>query len=270
MRLYSIGEFSKASGVSIRALRYYDKKGYLKPTYINQETNYRYYSQEQFGTLTMILLCSDFDFPISRVKEFEEEDSSFDLFKLIKEMEFDIEKKQLRLSILKQSLEELEKNIIRLQEKKEIKQNYQEYFSERAFIIQEFKAEEPHYFDFTKMTNSLYDKIRTEQFITKFNRGVLKVKTNTSEKRFVFLEIFPNELSIEQQEKVIEIPSGNYDCCIYPFDEFYHNVHDYWDEPMEKNQIIIFSSLYSKNYRMNASYIEKQVITFNPTNFKAE
>ncbi|MFC6346071.1 MerR family transcriptional regulator [Vagococcus carniphilus] len=263
MRLYSIGEFSKASGVSIRALRYYDKKGYLKPDYINPETNYRYYSQEQFGTLTMILLCSDFDFPISRVKEFEEEDSSFDLFKLIKEMEFDIEKKQLRLTILKQSLEELEKNIARLQAKKKLKGHYKDYFPERTFILQEFTGENPLYLDFTEMTNRVYEKVRAEKFITMFNRGVLKVKTVSGEKRFVFLEILPKDLSEEQQKQVVKIPRGNYDCIIYPFHKFYQDFKSFWGKELEENQLIIYSSLYDKNYQKSASHIEIQSLSYD-------
>ncbi|MFW7431256.1 MerR family transcriptional regulator [Vagococcus carniphilus] len=263
MRLYSIGEFSKASGVSIRALRYYDKKGYLKPVYINEITHYRYYSKEQFGTLTMLLLCSDFDFPISRVKEFEEKDSSFNLSKLVNEMKSDIDEKQLRLTILKQSLEELEKNIARLQAKKKLKGHYKDYFPERTFILQEFIGENPLYLDFTEMTNRVYEKVRAEKFITMFNRGVLKVKIASGEKRFVFLEILPKDLSEEQQKQVVKIPRGNYDCIIYPFDKFYQDLKSFWDKELEENQLIIYSSLYDKNYQKSASYIETQTLFFN-------
>ena len=45
---FSIGEISRLHNLSIQTLRYYDKIGLLKPAYINKETNYRYYTIEQF------------------------------------------------------------------------------------------------------------------------------------------------------------------------------------------------------------------------------
>jgi DNA-binding transcriptional MerR regulator len=43
--MFSIGEFSKITGLSIKALRLYHEQGILVPTAINQDSNYRYYDQ---------------------------------------------------------------------------------------------------------------------------------------------------------------------------------------------------------------------------------
>ena len=45
---FSVGEISKLTNVPIQTLRYYDKMGLLKPAYINEQNNYRYYSVNQF------------------------------------------------------------------------------------------------------------------------------------------------------------------------------------------------------------------------------
>lgn len=45
--MYRIGEFSKMCRVTVKALRYYDEAGILKPTFVDAETSYRYYSSEQ-------------------------------------------------------------------------------------------------------------------------------------------------------------------------------------------------------------------------------
>lgn len=42
-----IGEFSKMSKTTIKALRYYEKEGLLKPGFIDSNTNYRYYESSQ-------------------------------------------------------------------------------------------------------------------------------------------------------------------------------------------------------------------------------
>jgi DNA-binding transcriptional MerR regulator len=42
-QLFSIGEFSQISGLSVKALRFYDEKGLLKPARVDAVTDYRYY-----------------------------------------------------------------------------------------------------------------------------------------------------------------------------------------------------------------------------------
>lgn len=40
----TISELAKTNSVSIKALRYYEKIGILKPAYINPHNGYRYYT----------------------------------------------------------------------------------------------------------------------------------------------------------------------------------------------------------------------------------
>lgn len=55
MRQYfKIGEMAKMFNMNIRTLRYYDETGLLHPIYVDPETNYRYYSIEQFEQLNTI------------------------------------------------------------------------------------------------------------------------------------------------------------------------------------------------------------------------
>ena len=44
MKYYTIGEFSDLTGLSLKALRIYDKKGILKPSFTDPDTSYRYYN----------------------------------------------------------------------------------------------------------------------------------------------------------------------------------------------------------------------------------
>ena len=45
--MFKIGEFSKLSRISIRMLRHYDEIGLLHPAYIDPESDYRYYREDQ-------------------------------------------------------------------------------------------------------------------------------------------------------------------------------------------------------------------------------
>ena len=54
-----IGEFSKLAKISIKALRYYDKIGLLKPAMIDSATQYRYYTPEQLQTVRLISMYKE-------------------------------------------------------------------------------------------------------------------------------------------------------------------------------------------------------------------
>ena len=71
----SIGKVSKMKNVSIKSLRYYDKIGILKPAFINAETNYRYYTEEQLYLLDAVTLCIKLGIPLKDLNRYVENDS---------------------------------------------------------------------------------------------------------------------------------------------------------------------------------------------------
>jgi len=64
-----IGEFSKLSRVSIRALRRYDEEGLLAPASIDPFTGYRYYSERQLPIASRIRALRDMGFPQAAVRK---------------------------------------------------------------------------------------------------------------------------------------------------------------------------------------------------------
>jgi len=80
--MFRIGGFSKLSRVSVKALRFYDEVGLLKPTYVDRDTGYRYYSAALLPRLNRILAFKELglslgeighllegDLPADRVRE---------------------------------------------------------------------------------------------------------------------------------------------------------------------------------------------------------
>lgn len=66
----SIGKVAKLKNISIKALRYYDEIGILPPAYINPETNYRYYTNEQLPMLDAINLCLQLGIPLKTLPSY--------------------------------------------------------------------------------------------------------------------------------------------------------------------------------------------------------
>ncbi len=78
----SIGKVSKLKNVSIKSLRYYDEIGVFRPAYINTETNYRYYTEEQLPMLDIISTCIELGLPLKDLENYVTE-GEFDLNRLM-------------------------------------------------------------------------------------------------------------------------------------------------------------------------------------------
>jgi DNA-binding transcriptional MerR regulator len=65
--MIKIGDFSKLARVSIKALRYYDEIGLLKPVSVDQYTGYRYYSTSQLPRLIRIIALKDMGLSLEEI-----------------------------------------------------------------------------------------------------------------------------------------------------------------------------------------------------------
>lgn len=65
--MFKIGEFSKLTQVSVKALRYYDELGLLKPVSVDRFTAYRYYSADQLPRLNRILALKDLGLSLEQI-----------------------------------------------------------------------------------------------------------------------------------------------------------------------------------------------------------
>jgi len=66
--MYRIGDFSKMSKTTIKALRYYDEIGLLKPEYVDDYTGYRFYSTNQLVKLHYIQALRQISLSIDEIK----------------------------------------------------------------------------------------------------------------------------------------------------------------------------------------------------------
>lgn len=69
--LYSISELAKYFGISNQTLHFYDKIGLLAPTYVNPQTGYRYYNQEQFNKMFTIVELKNIGFTLDEIAEIQ-------------------------------------------------------------------------------------------------------------------------------------------------------------------------------------------------------
>ncbi len=64
-----IKEFAEFTGVSVRALHYYDEIGLLRPAFVDRATGYRFYDEKSFLRMQEILFYRELDFSLKSIGE---------------------------------------------------------------------------------------------------------------------------------------------------------------------------------------------------------
>jgi DNA-binding transcriptional MerR regulator len=67
--LISIGQMSRRSGLTVKALRYYDRIGLIKPGVVDEATGFRNYWPEQTSTARTIGLLRSIEVPIDDIRQ---------------------------------------------------------------------------------------------------------------------------------------------------------------------------------------------------------
>lgn len=106
--MYKIGDFSKMSKVTIKALRFYEKLGLLVPSYINESNGYRYYESSQLMDISKIVSLKQIGLSIEEIKKVINGEINIEdvLNSKKKEIQGDIKEYNYRLSKINYLLEE--------------------------------------------------------------------------------------------------------------------------------------------------------------------
>ncbi|GAB6927798.1 hypothetical protein JCM10914A_17810 [Paenibacillus sp. JCM 10914] len=111
-----ISAFAKISGISIKTLRYYNELGLLIPAHVDEQSGYRYYSEEQLLTVKRIAAFKDQGFTLEQLKPFFDDhiETNDVKNKLIDKMD---ELQQAMLSI-QQQMDEVNGSMKRLEQRR--------------------------------------------------------------------------------------------------------------------------------------------------------
>lgn len=74
---FKIGEFSRLSKVTVRALRHYEQIGLLVPEIVDRWTGYRYYTVAQFQKIQNICTLKTLGYTLEEIRDMMEDESHF-------------------------------------------------------------------------------------------------------------------------------------------------------------------------------------------------
>ena len=126
---YSIQELSRLSGVTTRALRWYDQIGLLKPSRV-AESGYRYYGPAEVDRLQDILFYRALGVELARIRECLD-DPSFNRTAALRSHLAALEAERTRLDALIRSV----RDTIRCEERKEIMSDEQKFEALKQQIL---------------------------------------------------------------------------------------------------------------------------------------
>jgi len=67
--MYSIGQFSKITGITVKALRFYHDEGVLIPSYVDPDSGYRYYNALDAEKARIVARLRELEFSLGEIKE---------------------------------------------------------------------------------------------------------------------------------------------------------------------------------------------------------
>ena len=67
--MFTIGEFSKIAGLTVKTLRFYHEQGLLDPTHVDPETGYRYYDTSKIEIARIITHLRSLDLSLDEIGE---------------------------------------------------------------------------------------------------------------------------------------------------------------------------------------------------------
>lgn len=105
--MYSVGRFSKLTGINTKTLVWFDKVGLIKPEKVNFENGYRYYGEESLKKAAEIQFWRSMDFSVNEMTNLSKEVIS----KKIEELHKKIDLINMNINLLEKIKEEDMENI---------------------------------------------------------------------------------------------------------------------------------------------------------------
>jgi DNA-binding transcriptional MerR regulator len=252
--LLSIGEMAALNHTSVQTLRYYDKIDLLKPLYVDEDTNYRYYDIKQSAILDMIQYMKSLGMSLEQIKEqFDREDVE-EIQDILKKQSKNIDDEIRKLHHMKQGVEACIRNYSRYMEMPEEGSIRLEFIAARKVFCYDGKINiYDHGLDnYEYILRELKKQVILKDLPMVYfcNVGSILRKEMIDAGKFVSSEIFVFvDNDFREQEGIETIPAGDYICTYF---------HSFWKE--KENARRLFDYIHEKEYEIIGDYVCEVVV----------
>ncbi|WP_310551587.1 MerR family transcriptional regulator [Paenibacillus glufosinatiresistens] len=210
MREYlSIGEVSKLKGVSVKSLRYYDEMHILKPAYVNPDTGYRYYTQEQLVTLDVIMMCVELNIPLKRFGRYQDESGALRLDRILEDGQEIARRQAARIQATLARMRRLADSIEAYRRYKDRKGEYRRFIGERNLLTEPWNGAPDDARLFMRTASGLFLRAEEMGLTSVYQQGLVYFYRLGRTDKYVFIEVL--EPGPEAPGR-ITLPGGEYRC----------------------------------------------------------
>ncbi len=256
---FTIGEFAKLRNININSLRYYEKLGLLKPAYIDEKTNYRYYSPEQVAVLNKIILCINLGIPLKEMVEYMDKEGNLESQKLLERGKVVV---QQRMEEMQNNLNFIESSLKNIEDSKKFENRkgmYHRNFEERKVITSDYcNVEIMNVKKMLSRVSEIYKIAQENDLFPVLPAGMIVELEETKEiKGRFFLEIMNYK---KEHPNIVTFSKGSYSCLQVEWDKsmnFMKIINDNWGEGEKKTIIVGNIMLERYSFKNKSSELQK-------------
>lgn len=259
--LLSIGDFSRVTGAGIKALRYYDEAGILKPAYTDPDSGYRYYSFQQKAVVDAIQFCVELGIPLKQFSEYTNEPVSRICYgDLVERGEEIVNEKISALQEHLALLKEMQKEIRRAETSYRSGLPAQYRLPARSCWIVPYEGRQSCE-ESLQLTNRIILDIHRNGLRLGNTGGLLLLREHEKWKQFLFVDVKRPET--DSYPQIIHIPEGTYLCKKVEYSDL-QQAWD-WSRPYaarDEIRLVIETELFLGNYRFSAPVLEQRCLLY--------
>lgn len=264
---YTISELARFFNISSQTLRYYDKIGLYKPAYVEKKTGYRYYTYEQFFTLSLIIQLKKLNFSLKDIQRYSDVKNITYLEQILEDEQRIIE---FQMEELKKQKENNELMLEKIRISKDMKRN-------SMIEVREEKERYEYQVSINFETKDLYQyiKLMYESYLKglpsdvgiQHHEIVMKINQKNLEQRkfklYNSIGFFLDKESMKHQLGCGVIKAGIYVTAYHVggYSTIHHTYNRLYDYIQENNYQIIGDSLEFAIVSISLTKNEKEFIT---------
>lgn len=258
-KFFSIGEAAKAVHTTSETLRHYDRIGLVKPSKIDEWTNYRYYTKQDIVRLNTVRALQLMDLPLQEIKKVLEYDDLEKIVDFLAQAEKKADEKIAALQYSKSKIQLAKADYERkLQEQQNFNGVLLKDLPERVILLSD-TLEKPTLDNLWNYLNHFYEKVTPalkEQFSFEDLAGIYTENGKT--------RLFAVCIRYVNIDGLKILPKGKYLCANCTEEnreqmlrELIHTAQTkYGVEPTFTVQIIVVSGILQWNYEVQV-YVDK-------------
>lgn len=266
----SIGKTAKLMNVTIKALRFYDRIGLLKPDYTDPETKYRYYSPDQLMRINLIKAARNLDIGPNTLVPYFAEKNTGKLVELMRSHKDILADKMKQLQKTMDQIEAIETLLKASESADRSGVIYTRDLPDRYVITQAIRAEQSEE-DILMSFYQLNTFLNRKGLTNLFEEGIIyHMDNDTFKPECIYASVLKEDDALDEYRL---LPGGSYLCTVFHKDNAEEQINkllEYATYQSIEPEHIIQTELLSDFFADAPEYFEIQIkvdpplpITFN-------